>query len=43
MAKAATYWITPENYQEVAVVFGPQFVQRHGWMCRNSKACSWRR
>jgi len=23
-------WITPENYQEVAVVFGPQFVQRHG-------------
>jgi len=23
-------WITPENYQEVAVVFGPQFVQDHG-------------
>jgi len=23
-------WITPENYQEVAVVFGPDFVQRHG-------------
>ncbi|NBF05707.1 helix-turn-helix domain-containing protein [Pseudomonas sp. Fl5BN2] len=23
-------WITPENYQEVAVVFGPEFVQRHG-------------
>ncbi|PHX42523.1 AraC family transcriptional regulator [Pseudomonas sp. NZIPFR-PS2] len=23
-------WITPENYREVAVVFGPQFVQRHG-------------
>ncbi|CAI8803965.1 helix-turn-helix domain-containing protein [Pseudomonas sp. IT-P176] len=23
-------WITPENYQEVAVVFGPQFLQRHG-------------
>ncbi|MGV8918879.1 MAG: helix-turn-helix domain-containing protein [Pseudomonas sp.] len=23
-------WITPENYQEVAVVFGPAFVQRHG-------------
>ena len=23
-------WITPENYQEIAVVFGPQFVQRHG-------------
>ncbi len=22
-------WITPENYQEVAVVFGPEFVQRH--------------
>jgi AraC-like DNA-binding protein len=22
-------WITPENYQEIAVVFGPQFVQRH--------------
>lgn len=22
-------WITPENYREVAVVFGPQFVQRH--------------
>ncbi|WP_455884622.1 helix-turn-helix domain-containing protein [Pseudomonas spelaei] len=23
-------WITPENYREVAVVFGAQFVQRHG-------------
>jgi AraC-like DNA-binding protein len=23
-------WITPENYQEIAVVFGPAFVQRHG-------------
>ncbi|KAA0980049.1 helix-turn-helix domain-containing protein [Pseudomonas sp. ANT_H12B] len=23
-------WITPENYQEIAVVFGPDFVQRHG-------------
>lgn len=23
-------WITPENYQEIAVVFGPQFVQRNG-------------
>lgn len=23
-------WITPENYQEVAVVFGPDFLQRHG-------------
>ncbi|UVL25607.1 helix-turn-helix domain-containing protein [Pseudomonas donghuensis] len=23
-------WITPENYQEVAVVFGPEFVQRRG-------------
>lgn len=23
-------WITPENYQEIAVVFGPEFVQRHG-------------
>ncbi|MFJ7142857.1 MAG: helix-turn-helix domain-containing protein [Pseudomonas protegens] len=23
-------WITPENYQEVAVVFGPEFVQRQG-------------
>ncbi|TVT84354.1 helix-turn-helix domain-containing protein [Pseudomonas sp. H3(2019)] len=23
-------WITPENYQEVAVVFGPEFVQHHG-------------
>lgn len=23
-------WITPENYREVAVVFGPEFVQRHG-------------
>lgn len=23
-------WITPENYREVAVVFGPQFVQGHG-------------
>ncbi|MDB5993991.1 MAG: AraC family transcriptional regulator [Pseudomonas sp.] len=23
-------WITPENYQELAVVFGPEFVQRHG-------------
>ncbi|MBY8949603.1 helix-turn-helix domain-containing protein [Pseudomonas sp. SH10-3B] len=23
-------WITPENYREVAVVFGPHFVQRHG-------------
>ena len=23
-------WITPENYREVAVVFGPQFVQRQG-------------
>lgn len=23
-------WITPENYREVAVVFGPQFIQRHG-------------
>lgn len=23
-------WITPENYRETAVVFGPQFVQRHG-------------
>lgn len=23
-------WITPENYQEVAVVFGAEFVQRHG-------------
>ncbi|MBH3402257.1 helix-turn-helix domain-containing protein [Pseudomonas fluorescens] len=23
-------WITPVNYREVAVVFGPQFVQRHG-------------
>ncbi|BFT63402.1 helix-turn-helix domain-containing protein [Pseudomonas moorei] len=22
-------WITPENYQEIAVVFGPAFVQRH--------------
>lgn len=22
-------WITPENYQEIAVVFGPEFVQRH--------------
>ncbi|MGY2288698.1 helix-turn-helix domain-containing protein [Pseudomonas sp. SDO528_S397] len=22
-------WITPENYREVAVVFGPQFVQRN--------------
>ncbi|SDU89953.1 helix-turn-helix domain-containing protein [Pseudomonas mucidolens] len=23
-------WITPENYREVAVVFGPEFVQRKG-------------
>ncbi|SEM44555.1 Helix-turn-helix domain-containing protein [Pseudomonas sp. ok272] len=23
-------WITPENYQEVAVVFGPEFLKRHG-------------
>ncbi|WP_416773025.1 helix-turn-helix domain-containing protein [Pseudomonas sp. RHF3.3-3] len=23
-------WITPENYQEVAVVFGPEFVRHHG-------------
>lgn len=23
-------WITPENYQEVAVVFGPEFVRGHG-------------
>jgi hypothetical protein len=23
-------WITPQNYQEIAVVFGPEFVQRHG-------------
>ncbi|WP_026145139.1 helix-turn-helix domain-containing protein [Pseudomonas asplenii] len=23
-------WITPENYQEVAVVFGPEFVGHHG-------------
>ncbi|EJM85319.1 helix-turn-helix domain-containing protein [Pseudomonas sp. GM60] len=23
-------WITPENYQEIAVVFGAEFVQRHG-------------
>ncbi|WP_447890651.1 helix-turn-helix domain-containing protein [Pseudomonas hormoni] len=23
-------WITPENYQEIAVVFGPEFVQQHG-------------
>jgi AraC-like DNA-binding protein len=23
-------WITPENYQEIAVVFGPEFVQRQG-------------
>ncbi|QAY86023.1 helix-turn-helix domain-containing protein [Pseudomonas arsenicoxydans] len=23
-------WITPENYQEIAVVFGPEFVERHG-------------
>ncbi|AMB84675.1 AraC family transcriptional regulator [Pseudomonas agarici] len=23
-------WITPENYREVAVVFGPEFVRRHG-------------
>jgi AraC-like DNA-binding protein len=23
-------WITPENYQEIAVVFGPDFVRRHG-------------
>ncbi|WP_236179414.1 MULTISPECIES: helix-turn-helix domain-containing protein [Pseudomonas] len=23
-------WITPENYQEIAVVFGPDFVQRNG-------------
>ncbi|MCF4998836.1 helix-turn-helix domain-containing protein [Pseudomonas syringae] len=23
-------WITPENYQEIAVVFGPEFVRRHG-------------
>ncbi|MCO7506817.1 MULTISPECIES: helix-turn-helix domain-containing protein [unclassified Pseudomonas] len=23
-------WITPENYQEVAVVFGPAFVREHG-------------
>ncbi|WP_455924300.1 helix-turn-helix domain-containing protein [Pseudomonas putida] len=23
-------WITPENYREVAVVFGPQFVRDHG-------------
>ncbi|QHF45347.1 AraC family transcriptional regulator [Pseudomonas sp. S35] len=23
-------WITPENYREVAVVFGPHFVQHHG-------------
>jgi len=22
-------WITPENYQEIAVVFGPEFVMRH--------------
>ncbi|CAG8872220.1 helix-turn-helix domain-containing protein [Pseudomonas fluorescens] len=22
-------WITPENYQEIAVVFGPEFVTRH--------------
>ncbi|MCY1407114.1 hypothetical protein D9M71_224010 [compost metagenome] len=22
-------WITPENYQEIAVVFGPEFVKRH--------------
>jgi AraC-like DNA-binding protein len=22
-------WITPENYQEIAVVFGPEFVRRH--------------
>ncbi|MCR8931299.1 MULTISPECIES: helix-turn-helix domain-containing protein [unclassified Pseudomonas] len=23
-------WITPENYQEIAVVFGPAFVREHG-------------
>jgi AraC-like DNA-binding protein len=23
-------WITPENYQEIAVVFGPEFVRQHG-------------
>ncbi|MFJ4192585.1 helix-turn-helix domain-containing protein [Pseudomonas sp. NPDC089534] len=23
-------WITPENYQEIAVVFGPGFVRQHG-------------
>ncbi|WP_236192850.1 helix-turn-helix domain-containing protein [Pseudomonas glycinae] len=23
-------WITPENYQEIAVVFGPDFVRRNG-------------
>ncbi|MBV4458395.1 helix-turn-helix domain-containing protein [Pseudomonas sp. COR58] len=23
-------WITPENYQEIAVVFGPDFVRQHG-------------
>ncbi|WP_065257300.1 helix-turn-helix domain-containing protein [Pseudomonas bananamidigenes] len=23
-------WITPENYQEIAVVFGPEFVRRNG-------------
>jgi hypothetical protein len=36
-------WITPENYQEIAVVFGPQFVRATVWMWRNSKDCSWRR
>ncbi|WP_397453593.1 helix-turn-helix domain-containing protein [Pseudomonas sp. NA-150] len=28
--ESCNIWITPENYQEVAVVFGPAFVQHHG-------------
>ncbi|MGY4817371.1 helix-turn-helix domain-containing protein [Pseudomonas chlororaphis subsp. piscium] len=28
-------WITPENYQEIAVVFGPEFVRGHGLDARH--------
>ncbi|MFY0730639.1 helix-turn-helix domain-containing protein [Pseudomonas sp. NFX15] len=27
--ESGNIWITPENYQEIAVVFGPEFVKRH--------------
>ena len=34
-------WITPENYQEVAVVFDHAFSPAMAWTRNASKGCSW--